>query len=72
MEKICTITDLLSFYTFSPTHSWIYYFPQCTFPCTVLLVNCQAVIKHVYINIWRVSFFSALEHHLREIRSKCL
>lgn len=59
MEKICTITDLSSFYTFNPTHSWIYYFPQCTFSCKVLQGNCQTVIKHVYINIWRV-FFSLL------------
>lgn len=41
-------------YTPNRTYSWIYFFFQFTFPCTVLLVDCQAIIKHVYINIWRV------------------
>lgn len=52
----CTTTDLSSFHSFNPTHSWISYFPYCSCPCTVLLINCQVVIKHVYINILRGYF----------------
>lgn len=51
-----TTTDLFSFHSFNLTHSWVYYFPYCSCPCTVLLINCQVVIKHVYINILRGYF----------------
>lgn len=54
MGKSSTIADISgAIHLIALTPEFIYFF-QFTFPCTVLLVDCQAIIKHVYINIWRV------------------